>query len=84
VFSPAFEERTALLSDFKGIRVYFVGDRPRSWMLWNDDDNNKEGEETAACSGISPDGPLDKLFVSRCGLGVSVRIRWDGEPELPV
>ena len=52
MFTPSFEERTALLSDITGIRMYLVGDRPRSWMLWRDDGDKKEGEEGAARSSI--------------------------------
>ena len=78
-FSPAFKERTALLSDVQGVRMYFVGDRPRSGR-WRGSDNTEEGEETAGEDG-SPEEPLDGLLVD--GWHSSVRIRWDGEPELP-
>jgi hypothetical protein len=82
-FSSAFEERTALLSDVQNVRVYFVGDRPDSWMRGgDDDDDDKEGEDRAAVAGREPEKPVDKLFVS---MGhARVRIRWDGEPELPI
>jgi hypothetical protein len=79
-FSPAFEERTALLSDGEGIRVYFVGNRPRSWMLWSDEGDKKEGEEGPACSGIYPEEPLDTVSVD--SRDSAVQIRWDGEPVL--
>ncbi|KAF8269946.1 hypothetical protein EI94DRAFT_868577 [Lactarius quietus] len=82
VLSPAFVERAALLSDVPDVRVYFVGVRPRSWMLWSDDDNGKVGEETAV-AGRCPEEPLDKVVVTSSGLGSGVRIRWEGEPELP-
>ncbi|KAN0134748.1 hypothetical protein V8E53_007533 [Lactarius tabidus] len=76
VFSPALKKRTALLSDVDGICVYFVGNRPRSWMLWIDD---KEGKEGAAGTDMYPEESLDELFVGNCDTGV--RIRWDGEPD---
>jgi hypothetical protein len=74
-FSTAFEERMALLSDVQSIRVYFVGDRPRSGRWCGGD--NAEG----ASAGGSQEEPLDELSVN--GWHSSVRIRWDGEPELP-
>jgi hypothetical protein len=77
-FSPALEERMALLSDVKGVRVYFVGDRPRSGK-WCGGNEAKEGGEDAGPGG-SLEEPLDKLSVD--GWHSSVRIRWDGEPEL--
>ena len=44
-FSPALEERMAPISDVQGVRVYFVGNRPRSG-IWrgdiNDDDNESK------------------------------------------
>ncbi|KAH9066823.1 hypothetical protein EDB87DRAFT_1782634 [Lactarius vividus] len=75
-FSPALEERTAPISDVQGVRVYFIGDRPRSGQWRSDDD--KEGELGA---GAAPEEPLDELSVG--GWHTSVRINWDGEPELP-
>lgn len=80
-FSPALEERTAPLSDVQGVRVYFVGDRPVSgrWRS-DDDDDSREGEEDAGVD-RDPEEPLDALSV--VGWHTSVRIRWDGEPELP-
>jgi len=77
-FSDALEERVAPLSDIQGVRVYFVGDRPRSGQ-WRGDDN--EGEEHASTSESTEEEPLDELTVS--GWHTSVRINWDGEPELP-
>ena len=57
--------------------MYFVGDRPRSWMRWGDDDDDKEGEEGAGANRY-PEERLDELSVS--GGHSGVRIRWDGEP----
>ncbi|KAN0134717.1 hypothetical protein V8E53_007502 [Lactarius tabidus] len=71
--SPALEERTALLSDVPGARVYFVGNRPRSWML--------SKEEAAAIAGSDSDEPLDKMFVA--SWSSAVQIYWDGEPGFP-
>ena len=69
------KRRMAPLSDIQGVRVYFVGDRPRSgrWRA----DVDKEGEKDRGES----EEPLDELSVG--GRHTSVRIRWDGEPELP-
>ena len=75
VFSPALEERAALLSDVNNICVYFVGERPRSWRWYDGDD--KEG---VGANGYSEEG-LDKLYVGSDHWGV--QIRWDGDPELP-
>ena len=77
-FSPAVEERMALLSDVDGVRVYFVGDRPRSGT-WRGGNDAGEGAEDADAGG-SAEEPLDELSVD--GWHSSVRIRWDGEPEL--
>ena len=77
-FSPAVEERMALLSDVDGVRVYFVGDRPRSGT-WRGGNDFGEGGEDADAGG-SAEEPLDELSVD--GWHSSVRIRWDGEPEL--
>jgi hypothetical protein len=74
-FSTAFEERMALLSDVQGVRVYFVGDRPRSGRWGSGDNANGAG------AGGSQEELLDELSVN--GWHSSVRIRWDGEPELP-
>ena len=65
----------APLSDVQGVRVYFVGDRPRSgrWHCDVDKEGENDGGESAE--------PLDELSVG--GRHTSVRIRWDGEPELP-
>ena len=79
MLSPAFESRTALLSDDGGIRVYFVGDRLRFWMLWGDNDDKKEGDAGPACSDIYLEVPLDKLSM---GCWNSVVWIWDGEPDL--
>ncbi|KAH9074771.1 hypothetical protein EDB83DRAFT_2353216 [Lactarius deliciosus] len=72
-FSPALEKRTAPVSDIRDVHVYFVGDRTRSGPWGGDTD--KEGKQA------SPDQLLDVLFVHEGH--TSVRINWDGEPELP-
>jgi hypothetical protein len=77
-FSPGVEERMALLSDVKGVRVYFVGDRPRSGK-WRGGNDAEDGGEDAGAGG-PPEEPLDEVSVG--GWHSSVRIRWDGEPEL--
>ena len=75
----------APLSDVQGVRVYFVGDRPRSGK-WrgdtndDDDDDGKESEEDTRMGG-SPEERLDELSVS--GWHTSVRIQCHGDPELP-
>lgn len=81
-FSPALEERMAPISDVQGVRVYFVGNRPRSgrWRGGVDDDDDNESEEDTSAGG-SPEEPLDELSVG--GRHTSVRIRCHGEPELP-
>jgi len=66
----------APLSDVQGVRVFFAGDRPRSGRWRGDVD--KEGGKDA---GGSSEEPLDELYVG--GRHTSVRINWDGEPELP-
>jgi len=72
-FSPAFNKRTALLSEDKNVCVYSVGDRPRSWT---------EGQEGAGV-GEYPEEPSDKLSVGGTGVGMpksaGVRIRCDGD-----
>lgn len=70
-FSPALKVRTALVSDVSGIRVYFIGDRPRGGK-WGNCSNSKNGEEDL----------LDEISVN--GRFTSVRINWDGEEEVPV
>jgi hypothetical protein len=75
----------APLSDVQGVRVYFVGDRPRSGK-WrgdggDDDDDDKESDEEDTSVGKFPEEPLDELSVG--GWHTSVRIRCHGEPELP-
>ena len=72
--TPALEERTALISDVPGLRVYFVGDRPRVGKWGSDGDNNDNG-------GTVEDS-LDELTVS--GRYSSVRVNLDGEQELPI
>jgi hypothetical protein len=79
--SPALEERTALLSDVQDTRVYFVGKRPRSWMLWRANGDGKGGDEAAAGAGRDSEEPLDNLSV---GIWKSaLQIYWDGEPGFP-
>src|SRR5258708_17963748 len=68
--SPALGEHASLISDVPGVRVYFVGARPRSGK-WGD------GNE-----GNSVEDLLDELTVDvRFS---SVRINWDGEDEVPI
>jgi hypothetical protein len=71
-FSPAFGKRTALISDVSGDRVYFVGDRPRGgrWRNGHNGDNSETVEDL-----------LDQISID--GKYTSVRIRWDGEEEVP-
>ena len=73
-FSPAFNKRTALLSEDDEVCVYFVGDRPRSWM----------GGENA---GRYQEGSLDELSVGGTQVGkqnsLGVWIRCDGDPKPP-
>ncbi|KAI9453380.1 hypothetical protein BJY52DRAFT_1189604 [Lactarius psammicola] len=80
-FSPALEKCMAPLSedDVQGVRVFFVGDRPLSGPWRGDDKEGGDGDGAGA--GGSPDELLDELSVG--GWHTSVRIRWDGEPELP-
>jgi hypothetical protein len=72
-FSPALEERTALISDVPGVRVYFVGNRPRSGK-WGSGDYGDSGETV--------EDLLDEVTVD--GRYTSVRINCDGEDEVPV
>ena len=51
-------------------------------MRGDDDSHDKEGEDGAAGAGSDQEERLNKLVVS--GGHSSVRIRWDGEPELPI
>ena len=66
-----------MISDVPGVRVYFVGDRPRAGKWGNDGDNsnNSDGDGTMEDS-------LDELSVS--GRYSRVRINWDGKEEVPV
>jgi hypothetical protein len=69
-FSPALGEYASLISDVPGVRVYFVGARPRSGK-WG---NGNGGE--------SVEDHLDEVTVDvRFS---SVRINWDGEDEVPI
>ena len=70
--SPALEERTALISDVLGVRVYFVGDRPLGGK-WGNGGNSTNGKTV--------EDLLDELSVS--GRFTSVRINWEGDEELP-
>lgn len=72
--TPAREERTALISDVPGLRVYFVGDRPRVGK-WGSDGDNGDNDGTVEDS-------LDELSVS--GRYSSVLVNLDGEQELPI
>jgi hypothetical protein len=72
--SPALGERTALISDVSGTRVYFVGDRPRGGK-WGGRRDNRDNRGTAEDS-------VDELSVD--GRYTSVRINCDGEGEVPV
>ncbi|KAH9000455.1 hypothetical protein EDB92DRAFT_1985241 [Lactarius akahatsu] len=74
-FSSELEKRTPLLSDVDGVRVYFVGDRPRSWR-WRGGVSEEGGKDASG----SLEEPLDELSVG--GRHTSVRINWDGESEL--
>ena len=71
-FSPALGEYASLISDVPGIRVYFVGTRPRSGKWGNGGEDNSESIEDS----------LDELTVD--GRYTSVRINWDGEDEVPI
>jgi hypothetical protein len=73
VFSPVFAKRAALMSDVSGVRVYFVGDRPRGGTWGNGDDSN---------NGETVKESLDELTID--GRYSSVRINWDGEEEVPI
>jgi hypothetical protein len=72
-FSPALGERTALISDVPGVRVYFVGARPRGgkWGSGDGDDNGETAEDL-----------VDELSID--GRYISVRINWDGEEDVPI
>ena len=72
-FSPALEERTALISDVPGVRVYFVGNRPRSGK-WGSGDYGDSGETV--------EDLLDEVTID--GRYTSVRINCDGEDEVPI
>ena len=63
-----------MISDVPGVRVYFVGDRPRAGK-WGSDGDNGDNDGTVE------DSSLDELSVS--GRYSSVRINWDGEEEVP-
>jgi hypothetical protein len=54
--SPAFAERAALISDVPGVRIYFVGDRPRGGK-WGYGDTNDNGE--------TDDDLLDEITISQ-------------------
>jgi hypothetical protein len=71
-FSPALGDYASLISDVSGIRVYFVGARPRSGKWGNGGSDSDESVEDL----------LDGLTVD--GKFTSVRINWDGEDEVPI
>jgi hypothetical protein len=71
-FSPALGEYSSLISDVPGIRVYFVGARPRSGKWGNGGSDDGESVEDI----------LDELTID--GRYTSVRINWDGEDEVPI
>ncbi|KAF8475249.1 hypothetical protein DFH94DRAFT_760225 [Russula ochroleuca] len=72
-FSSAFEERMALISDVPGVRVYFVGNRPRGGK-WGSGDSSGSGETV--------EDLLDEVTVD--GRYTSVRINYDDDEEVPV
>jgi hypothetical protein len=72
--SPALDEYASLISDVPGIRVYFVGARPRSGKWGNGGSGSDNGENVEDLS--------DELTVD--GHFTSVRINWDGEDEVPI
>jgi hypothetical protein len=57
--SPAFNKRTALLSENDNVCVYLVGDRPRSWT----------GGENGTGAGRYPEGSFDELSVGGTNVG---------------
>jgi len=75
-FSPALEERTALLADVPDVRVYFVGERPRrgQWGREVSDDDEEDEEDSPV------EEPLDELLIT--GEHTSVRIDRVGEGEM--
>ena len=70
-FSPAFGAQTALISDISGVRVYFVGTRPRG---------GKWGTANSGGNGESVEDLLDEVEVD--GKFTSTRINWDGEEDV--
>lgn len=70
-FSPAFAKRAGLMSDVAGVRVYFVGDRPRGGKWGSSTSNGGEA--------VGEDLLLDEISVD--GRFTSVRINWDGGDE---
>ena len=73
-FSPALEERTALLADVPNVRVYFVGERPRRGQ-WGREDSDDDDEE----DGSLVEEPLDEILIT--GEHTSVRIDRVGEED---
>ena len=71
-FSPALGECASLISDVPGIRIYFVGIRPRTGKWGNGGSDDSESAEDI----------VDELTVD--GRYTSVRIKWDGEDEVPI
>jgi len=78
--SPALKGCTALLSDVPGVRVYFVGDRPRGGTRHGGMSRATTSDNNKGKASLQ-DGPVDELSVS--GKFTSVRINWDGEEEPP-
>ncbi|KAH9962563.1 hypothetical protein BC827DRAFT_199261 [Russula dissimulans] len=80
-FSRALEECTALVSDVRGSRVYFVGERPQTgkWRRGNVDSDDEDSDDES--KGPSPEEPIDELSIG--GKHTGVRINWEGEEELP-
>jgi hypothetical protein len=74
-FSPALEERTALLADVPDVRVYFVGERPRRGQ-WGREDSDDDDEE----DGSLVEEPLDEMLIT--GEHTSVRIDRVCEEEM--
>ena len=70
-FSPAFGAQTAWVSDISGVRLYFVGTRPRGgkWGTANNGDNEETEEDL-----------LDEITID--GRFTSTRINWDGEEDV--
>ncbi|KAI9511394.1 hypothetical protein F5148DRAFT_344328 [Russula earlei] len=79
--SPALERCTALISDVRGVRVYFVGERPRLGDWGRGCEGEGEGEEDGEVTGNIQEEPepVDSLFVG--GEHTKVRISRIGEEQ---